>query len=110
MYYQTNLFQTSIPEEGKEIFTPLFSDNRIKIESIRSHLNEPGEWYDQTDDEWVVLLEGEALIEIEEKTLTLSRGDTLFLPQHTLHRVVKTSDDALWLTVFVTTGSETVNS
>lgn len=95
-----NLYNTQIPVENSEIFTPLFQNQRIKIESIRSWLKTPGEIYDQTEDEWVVLLIGEASLQINEQRLNMRAGDYCFIPCHTRHQVLSTSSDALWLGVF----------
>lgn len=100
MISKSNLYNGAGAGENNELFSPLGHFGTTRIESIRSWLKEPGEWYDQEEDEWVVLLEGEAQLEIEGTTLTLTRGDHLMIPKHTLHRVISTSRDALWLAVF----------
>lgn len=64
-------------------------------------------WYDQQQDEWVLVLEGQARIEIrpesgEETTqVELLPGDWLFLPAGRLHRVAWTtpSKRTVWLAV-----------
>ncbi|MGA9046471.1 cupin domain-containing protein [Sulfuricurvum sp.] len=82
------------------MFTTLFQNDSLKIESIRSWLKTPGEMYDQAQDEWVILLNGEAELEINTLHVTLRSGDYCLIPKHTLHRVRSTSQNALWLTVF----------
>lgn len=77
--------------------------NGLKIERISSsgQSSPPGFWYDQNEDEWVVLLEGEARIQyatgIEHH---LRKGDHLLLPKHVRHRVSWTSSRCLWLAVY----------
>lgn len=95
-----NLYTLPDPASGKESFFPLHQSKGLKIEAIRSRLSEPGEHYNQEDDEWVVLIRGEASLEVEGKIYALREGDSLFLPKHTRHQVLSTSDDALWLAVF----------
>jgi cupin 2 domain-containing protein len=95
-----NLYHQNEPTENGEIFTTLFQNDSLKIESIRSWLKTPGEIYDQEQDEWVILLNGEAELEINALTVTLRSGDYCLIPKHTLHRVRSTSKNALWLTVF----------
>ncbi len=95
-----NLYHTPLPLENGEMFSPLFESGTVKIEAIRSWLKEPGELYDQDQDEWVLLLSGEAHLEIEGKGFFLKGGDYCLLPRHTSHRVLSTSKNALWLTVF----------
>jgi cupin 2 domain-containing protein len=95
-----NLYKGETPTENNELFSILFQNKTLKIESIRSSLKTPGELYDQDQDEWVLLLKGEARIEIINEIRSIRAGDYLFLPKHTLHRVLSTSDNALWLAIF----------
>lgn len=95
-----NLDTLQKPTFNSETFTQLFQNHSCRIEAIRSSLTLPGEHYDQDRDEWVVLLEGEAILEIEGVNHPLRKGDYCFIPKHTLHRVVSTSENALWLGVF----------
>ncbi|WP_345986523.1 cupin domain-containing protein [Sulfurimonas sp. HSL-1656] len=96
----TNLYEFTLPEEGEERLDVLLRNEAVRIERIASNLART-EWYDQDEDEWVVLLEGRAELAIGARRVTLRRGDTLHLPAHCRHRVLSTSDDALWLAVFI---------
>jgi len=63
----------------------------------------PARWYDQTETEFVALLEGSAVIEYENgKTVALSKGDTILIQPHERHRVNFTSSEppCVWLCVF----------
>jgi cupin 2 domain-containing protein len=95
-----NLYEEKFPNENREVFSTLFQNESIKIESIRSWLKTPGEVYNQDQDEWVILLEGEAKLEIDNIMVNLQRGDYLFIPKHTLHRVHSTAKNTLWIGVF----------
>lgn len=95
-----NLYTSLEPNENREIFTTLFQNNSLKIESIRSWLKTPGELYNQEEDEWVLLLVGDAKIALKDTEANLQAGDYFFIPRHTPHRVLSTSKDALWLGVF----------
>ncbi|MHC3994243.1 cupin domain-containing protein [Thiomicrolovo sp. ZZH C-3] len=95
-----NLFEYSPPAEGEETLEPLLRHGDVRIERIASNRARTA-WYDQDEDEWVALLEGTAELEIGARRVTLKRGDTLHLPAHCRHRVLSTSDDALWLAVFM---------
>jgi cupin 2 domain-containing protein len=75
----------------------------VRIERIVSngHASPDGFWYDQNEHEWILLLEGEAGIELADgEQVDLRRGDALNLPAHTRHRVTFTSRPAIWLAVF----------
>jgi cupin 2 domain-containing protein len=61
-----------------------------------------GEWYDQTQDEWVMLVRGEAKLEYDDGSqIDLKKGDYVMIPAHTKHRVAWTIENELtiWLAV-----------
>src|SRR4051812_5952033 len=87
-----NLFATAAADPGGagEVFTTLFASGAARVERIASnaHASPPGFWYDQRDDEWVVVLRGEATLEFDDgPALTLSAGDWVTIPAHVRHRV-----------------------
>lgn len=65
-----------------------------------------GFWYDQEEDEWVTLLQGSAVLTVEDRRINLSCGQQIFLPAHVCHRIEKTSVEppCIWLCVFFKTG------
>jgi cupin 2 domain-containing protein len=99
-----NLFQNIpaiIPEER---FENLLVRERLRIERIISHghATPVGEWYDQTWDEWVLLLQGKAILGYADgSTVEMQTGDYLFIPAHTHHRVEWTQPDSntIWLAI-----------
>ena len=95
-----NLYHAETPVENSEHFTTLFENHSLKIEAIRSWLKIPGDIYNQEHDEWVILLSGEAVLQIANQRLNLQAGDYCFIPCHTEHQVLSTSENALWLGVF----------
>ena len=84
----------------------LVDDGSVRIERIvsKGHASPEGFWYDQEDDEWVLLLEGSAglLFEDEEEVVVLRRGDHLRIPAHRRHRVSWTApgEETVWLAVY----------
>lgn len=84
------------PEEITEI---LLNNKNVRIERILS-FGHTTDWYDQNEDEWVCLLKGEAVIETDTSRINLKCGDTIFLPAHKRHRVIKTTK-CIWLCVFM---------
>ena len=100
-----NLFDLpdSLPED--EEFTELLHSKDLRIERIVStgQTTPAGEWYDQDEDEWVALIQGEAALEYESgEKLRLSAGDHVLLPAHCRHRVAYTSHHppCIWVAVF----------
>lgn len=82
-----NLFTNlpfDLPDECVDV---LQSQSNIRIERIVSqgHSTPVGEWYDQTEHEWVIVLQGLGVIEYETgEQITLNVGDYLYLPAHCL--------------------------
>ena len=60
-----------------------------------------GFWYDQDEHEWVMVLQGSARLQLEDRTLELGPGDYINLPAHTKHRVQWTTTDqpTIWLAI-----------
>ena len=79
----------------------------VRIERILStgQTSPPGFWYDQADDEWVVLLKGAARLRFADPdaVVDLSPGDSLWISAGRRHRVEWTDTEAttVWLAVFV---------
>ena len=95
-----NIYDYTTPKNGED-FTTLLEHKNIKINRIVSSADlEPIE-YIQDEDEWVVLIEGEATLLVEDEEKILKKGDTLFIPAKTAHKVLKTSDGTVWLTVHI---------
>jgi cupin 2 domain-containing protein len=99
-----NIYDLPTPLEDEEQFTRLIPDRGVLIERIVStgQATPPGEWYDQERDEWVVLLQGEAILACEDgPTLNLRAGDHLLIPARKRHRVEHTSADppCIWIAV-----------
>ncbi len=94
-----NIFKngSKTPKKGDESFETLLDNDTIKIEKILSNELIEGEWYEQNSDEWVVLLCGSAVLEFERHTQELECGDYIYIPKLEKHRVLKTSNDAMWL-------------
>lgn len=94
----TNLYQFT-PSDQEE-FVTLLQAQAWRLEQIISHgqASQPDVWYDQAEDEWVVLLQGTAVLEMANQGVhNLVAGDYLVIPAHCRHRVVHTSKDAVWL-------------
>ncbi|WP_200762758.1 cupin domain-containing protein [Nitrosophilus alvini] len=95
-----NIYDFEIPQKG-EMFDTLLRCGNVEIKRIVSAESVKSSLYIQDEDEWVVLLEGDAELEIKGKAKKLKKGDTLFIPARTPHKVTKTSKGALWLAVHI---------
>ena len=95
-----NLFDYSTPEKG-EIFDTLFRHKNIEIKRIiSSEYFEPME-YCQIEDEWVILIEGEATLLVDNQKKSLQKGNSLFIPANTPHKILTMKQGTLWLAVHI---------
>jgi cupin 2 domain-containing protein len=94
-----NLYEDALPPATGERFDTLLSHRGLVIERIVSTSKIQSQRYVQEQDEWVVLLTGDALLEVDGREMPLRAGDYLFLPARTPHSVLRVSDRAMWLAV-----------
>jgi cupin 2 domain-containing protein len=101
---KSNIF-ADLPDSADEIFETLLEKPGIKIERIISsgQATPQGEWYNQSQNEWVILLTGAAglLIDGEAAVRKLVPGDFIHLPAGCRHRVEWTDPEvkSVWLAV-----------
>ena len=95
-----NLFDYSLPQNGEQ-FTTLLEHKNVKIVRILTTSVPDCNSYCQDEDEWVMVLEGEATLEVEGKAKVLQRGDMLFIPAKTSHKILHTAKGTLWLAVHI---------
>lgn len=95
-------------KKGQEKVEILCRGKSGRIEKITSYgySSPPGFWYDQPEDEWVYVAEGEATLCLEEngeqRLVPLEAGNSIFLPRHLRHRVEAAGETkpCVWLCVF----------
>lgn len=86
-----------------EVCETLLEQGVLRLERIvsRGQSTPEGQWYDQDHDEWVLVIAGQALLQIagEQVARRLETGDWVYLPAHCRHRVVWTPPDreTIWL-------------
>lgn len=100
-----NIF-SNIPDNIEhEVFEQIINSDNVKIERIISkghHSSESG-WYDQEQNEWVMILAGEAILSfIDGSDITMKKGDYINIPAHKKHKVKWTAPnvETLWLAVY----------
>ncbi|TLS69105.1 cupin domain-containing protein [Mariprofundus erugo] len=101
-----HIFAPSGHATDQELIEILASHDGMRIERIVSHgqCSPDGFWYDQDEDEWVLLLSGAAAIAFacDESLQELKPGDYLLIPAGKRHRVAWTSpqEATVWLAIF----------
>ena len=106
MQISGNLFANLPPFSEKESAEVLVHSSGVRIERIVSHSapSPEGFWYDQEDDEWVLIIRGTASLRFESgEIMDLKEGDHLLIPQRCRHRVDQTSSETIWLAVHIST-------
>ena len=91
----------TLPSEFSE---QLVAAKHCRIERIVSqgHSSPAGFWYDQKENEFVLLIQGAARLRFEESLLEMKAGDWTVIPAHRRHRVEWTTEteQTVWLVAF----------
>ena len=99
-----NIFDKIIVDKEEENFFEIIKNETIKIEKIVSNGQKSPEnfWYEQEKSEFVLLLEGFAILEFENREVELKKGDCINIKAKQKHRVKFTSLDepTIWFAVF----------
>lgn len=99
-----NVFENIIIDKEQEQFFELIKNDNIRIEKIVSNgQSSPiNFWYEQKENEFVLILKGNAILEYEDKDVILKEGDFVNIKAFTKHRVKYTNKDepTIWLAVF----------
>ena len=96
----------SLPDELFTTLTESASSGTVRIERILStgQASPDGFWYDQDWDEFVLVVQGAARLQLEGETeRALGPGDWLMIPARRRHRVAWTDPTAqtVWLAVHI---------
>ena len=99
-----NLFANIPRDLPEELCETLARSDAVRIERIvsRGHASPDDFWYDQEQDEWVLLVQGAARLAFADgDEVRLRSGDWLLIPAHWKYRVAWTVPEAetVWLAV-----------
>lgn len=96
-----NLFANVPVLSDGEVFEQLLCCRQLRIERIVSSAHSDQQLYNQSQDEWICLLQGTAQLWVAGVSIDLISGDYYFIPAHTPHRVLQTSSEpqCIWLAV-----------
>ncbi len=100
-----NIFENIHDHIPEELFQKILQTENLKVERIvsKGHSSEEDHWYDQEENEWVILLKGSAglLFEGDKKVVVLRKGDFINIPARTKHRVEWTDPEmvTVWLAI-----------
>lgn len=99
-----NIFAGLPDNQAEEVFTELLIKENVRIERIVSlgHVSPALGWYEQEQHEWVLVLEGEAVLQFADGSeVRLKRGNHCDIPAGRRHKVSWTDPDrpTIWLAV-----------
>ena len=99
-----NLFDNIPTDLPEELFETLIKSDNIHIERIvsKGHTSPKAGWYDQANNEFVLLLKGAARLEFEDgRMVSMGVGDWLEIVAHERHRVDWTDgeEETVWVAV-----------
>jgi len=97
----SNVYEYTLPDIDSENFTTLLNDKNVEIKSIISNTLSSPQTFKQKCDEWVVVLQGCAKIEMDGIIHKLKKGDTLFIEANKEHKLLKTKKVVVWLAVYI---------
>jgi cupin 2 domain-containing protein len=100
-----NLLAALPTDFSVKVFEKILERGPVCIERIvsRGHTSPAEGWWDQEEDEWVLVLRGGGTIQFADSgEITLRAGDYLFIPAHKRHRLTWTEPDqaTVWLAIF----------
>jgi cupin 2 domain-containing protein len=110
-----HLYQNIPGDLPQEMSECLARGAGMKIERIvsKGHRSEPDFWYDQPENEWVLVLKGEATLRFQEgnRLVRLTEGMYVNIAAHEKHRVEWTREEVetVWLAVFYSPGTTLEN-
>lgn len=99
-----NIFDAIPDNLDAEVFETIIASDNVKIERIisKGHTSPDSGWYDQDNNEWVIILKGEALLSFADGSqVTLEAGDYVNITAHQKHKVDRTDPDTetIWLAI-----------
>ena len=101
-----NLFDNIPKQLPDEIFQDIVKTDNVRIERIVSQGQSSPEtgWYDQDENEWVLVMQGQAKLRFEKdnQLVELNPGDYIDIKAGVRHKVQSTdsSQQTIWLAVF----------
>ena len=87
----------------EETLKNLLSHKNVKINKIISPPNFVSEEFIQDEDEWVTLLQGSAILKINQKIIKLVKDSHIFIPAQTPHKIISTDPniETIWLAIHI---------
>lgn len=100
-----NIYDCNNINFNVEYLENILVNPNFRLERIISfgHITPSDYWYDQEEDEFVLLLKGNAKILLEnDEIIELKEGDYVIIPKHLKHKVIYTDTEnkTFWITCY----------
>jgi cupin 2 domain-containing protein len=100
----TNILADLPDKLPDELVQKILKTPNVRIERIVSHGHRSPEdsWYDQDENEWVLLVAGAARLQFDDEIIEMTPGSFVNIASHRRHRVDWTDPDqaTVWLAVW----------
>ena len=96
-----NIYNFNLPDLDSESFETLLKRKNVTVKQIVSNTLKTPQTFKQDVDEWVVVLQGCAKLEMDGIIHKLKKGDTLFIEANKEHTLLKTKQVVVWLAVYI---------
>ena len=105
MPVKKSVFKNISLPNGSEISEEILNTSKVRIERIvsKGKVSPDSGWYDQDENEWVLLLKGEGHLEFEDgEVVVLREGEYVLIPKRCKHKVIYSDTDVetIWLALF----------
>ena len=101
MHNKSSIFKNANPPVVGETYEILLKKKNVTIKRIISSSKIDQETMIQEDDEWFIVILGEATIMIENEKVVLKSGDYCTILRKTEHRVIDVKEGTIWLAVHI---------
>jgi len=100
----TNILADLPDQLPNELVQKILKTPNVRIERIVSHghRSPADSWYDQDENEWVLLIAGAARLQFDDEIIEMTPGSFANIASHRRHRVDWTDPDqaTVWLAVW----------
>ena len=95
----SNIYHDSTPPKEGERFEILLEKKNVRILRILSSFKIDQKVMCQEEDEWFIMIEGSAIIMIEDERRDLISGDYCFIEAKKAHQILSVREGSIWLAV-----------
>ncbi len=96
-----NIYDFNLPDVDDEKFKTMLQHKNVSVKRIVSNTLKTPQTFRQDVDEWVIVLQGCAKLEMDGIIHKLKKGDSLFIEANKEHTLLKTKQVVVWLAIYI---------